>query len=157
MCLALLVLPAALAAGTVMAAGETAELQSIRPTDKKRLTKGTRPTFTVRIPKGAKVGGIAGRDYAVFLRVSRSAKKAPPLPRSKKGDPRVIGGDALVAVMKQVQPPRGRTFIYTPRRYSNPNYWLNEKGTVYWQAYYIYCVGATCVHPSRVKSLYVGR
>ena len=144
----------AVASGQVLAASASRDLQSISPADKKRIRSGAQPTFKVRISKGeGKVGGLAGHQYAVFIRVSKSAKKHR-LRGSKKNDEKVIASDALIATMKQVRYPRGRTFKYTPRRYKHPGYWLNDKsGTYYWQAYYIYCVKGTCVHPSRVKTL----
>ncbi len=146
----------AVAAGQVLAASASRDLQSISPADKKRIRPGAQPTFKVRIGKG-KVGGLAGRDYEVFIRVSKSARKRS-LPRTRKNDPKVLAGGTLVAAMKQAAPPRGRTFRYKPRRYKHPGYWLNDKsGTYYWQAYYVYCVKGTCVHPSRVKTLRIRR
>jgi hypothetical protein len=141
----------AVASGQVLAASASRDLQSISPSNNKRVKPGSRPTFTVRIGEG-KVGGLAGHDYEVFIRVSKSARKRS-LPRAKKSDPKVLAGETLVAAMRQAAPPRGRTFTYKPRRYKHPSYWLNKGGTYYWQAYYVYCVKGTCVHPGRVKTL----
>lgn len=147
----------AVGSGQVLAASASRDLQSISPADKKRIRSGARPTFKVRISKGeGKVGGLAGRQYAVFIRVSKSAKKHR-LRGAKKNDPKVIGSDTLIDAMKQVKYPRGRTFTYTPRRYKHTSYWLNKGGKYYWQAYYVYCVKGTCVHPSRVKTLRIRR
>lgn len=97
-----------------------------------------RPEFRVRLARVP--GPRAGVSYQVFMRASTS----------KQIDGRLIGKDAFIGRMQQVNAPSGKVFRLTPdaqRRYLFRAYWLNHPDTYYWQAYYIQCVAQRgCIH-----------
>ena len=144
-----------LTAAHVVDAARTVEVRSISPADGKRVKLRSQPTFKVRLL--GRVGGEAQVDYAVFLRVSRS-KELHQLPRTSKADRDVIAADVFIGEMKTANRAGGRTFTLTPPEYAYSQYWLNHKGSYYWQAYYILCIReeGKCVHRGKVNRIHVG-
>ena len=76
---------------------------------------GSSPTFKARI-RG---------EGSVFVRICKSAEK------DRTG---LICSKVDIAQMKRRS---GRTFTYKPRAFTFPAYYLNRRGTYFWQAYRI--------------------
>lgn len=141
-------LAAALALAHPAVAGEP-PFSTVTPRDGSGFSAHHPPTFSGRISR-APVDPTSG-ELAVFVRVSKSAH------RNRNG---LIGSGAYIDQLRLV----GRASL-TPlyrkvaRRYRYARYWLNRKGTYYWQLYYVNCAKdqatnkSTCYHPGPVRKL----
>ncbi len=110
------------------------------PSNGTTVSKGSRPTFKVRVKEP---GGV----FAVYLRVSRSPGKiSGGLIRYERFIGKMTRKSAGVY---EVTPDRAKKYTY-------PTYWLNRPGTYRWQAYLIYCLkDEACFHSSAVRRLVV--
>jgi len=97
---------------------------------------GSSPTFKMR---------VRGKG-SVFVHVCKSARK------SKDG---VICNKALIVQAKR---KTGTLFQVKPKFFDFPEFWLNNAGTYYWQAYRIDCTGNTndCKREGPVVKFKVG-
>jgi hypothetical protein len=96
---------------------------------------GKSPTFKMR---------VVGKG-TVWVHVCKSAKK------NKEG---VICNKALIVQAKK----KNGIFQVKPQFFDYPGFWLNTKGTYYWQAYRIDCTGnlKDCKKESPVTKFRVG-
>ena len=109
----------------------------VTPQDGDAVPRGKAPTFSVR----ARGGG------EVFIRVCRS---------------KATRSDGLICASESVGRARrgdGGLYRYRPRVYEYPEFWLNRRGTYYWQAHRIRCERRRtkdCRQEGPVLSLRVG-
>ena len=95
---------------------------------------GQSPTFKMRV-KGS---------GQVWVHVCKSKKK------DSKG---VICIDESIGQAKR---GKGGVFSYKPKFFDYDEFWLNNPGTYYWQAYRIACVGSDCQQESAITKFEVG-
>jgi hypothetical protein len=112
-----------LAALATLAAGAAPAyaLNGVTPISPKRgdtVPAGKSPTFKMK---------IVGDHNGVFVHVCKSRRK---------DDDGMICNDELIGKAKK---KRGTRYQLKPRFYDFPEFWLNNAGTYYWQAYRTAC------------------
>lgn len=91
----------------------------------------TSPAAGATVPKGKAVtfkGRVRGKG-PVFIHVCKSARRS-----RKEGV--ICFSEAIGKATK-----KGGTFTYRQKAFAFDAYWLNRRGTYYWQAYRIACEG----------------
>jgi hypothetical protein len=105
----------------------------LSPVDGATVPKGESPILRMRV-KG---------PGQVWVHVCRSKKRGPA---------GVICGK--LAVGKATR--RGDAYEFKPKFYDFPKYWLNRKGTYYWQAFRVACSKRDCRQEGKVVRFRVG-
>ena len=102
---------------------------------KGKIAVGKQPTFKVKVTKPG----------TVWIHVCRS---------SKKDSAGLICQSEVIAQAHK----KGGTFVYKPKVYKYPGFWLRTPGTYYWQAYRIHCEGdlSDCSQEGPIVRLKVG-
>lgn len=93
-------------------------ITALSPKPGSSVKRGAAPTFRMRV-----VG-----PGPVYVHVCRSAK------RNSKG--LICSRSSMGRAVR-----RGSEMRYRPRFYDFPSFWLNRRGTYYWQAHRIHCAG----------------
>lgn len=129
-------LAAALLVPAVSSAATKNGVTPLTPKAGSTVALGSSPTFRMRVRGKGKV----------FLHVCKSSR------RNKEG---VICDKALIVQAKRKS---GTLFRVKPEFFDFPEFWLNNAGTYYWQAYRIDCTGnmRDCKRESPVVKFRVG-
>ena len=115
-----LIVPAALAALALSAAPALAKngVTPISPQAGDSIPAGKRPTFKMK---------ITGKHSGVFVHVCTSRRK---------DDDGMICSDEMIAKARRKS---GSRYELKAKFFDFPEFWLNNPGTYYWQAYRIAC------------------
>jgi hypothetical protein len=127
---------AAVAAMVALAGGAGAAVHGITPlspVEGATVPKGESPILRMRVKGPGKV----------WVHVCRTNK------RGKSG---VICGKLAAGRATR----RGDAYEFKPKFYDFPGYWLNRKGTYYWQAFRVACTKRDCRQEGKVVRFRVG-
>jgi len=94
-----------------------------------------------------------GESPILRMRVKGEGEVWVHVCRSKKQGPRgVICGKLAVGRATR----RGDAYEFKPKVYDFPGFWLNRKGTYYWQAFRVACTKSDCRQEGKVVRFRVG-